>query len=55
MPDVTAPSVTVVPLPKHVTPGDWRYRGRTVYDCGFWLGGIQNYDTPPLYFRVEPQ
>jgi len=55
IPDETrVPYVTVVPLPKHVTPGDWRYRGRTVYDCGFWLGGIQNYDTPPLYFRVEP-
>lgn len=51
-PDGKARYVIVVPIPEDATPGEWRFKGRTTYDCGFWLGGIRNYDTPPLYFRV---
>lgn len=45
--------VIVVPVPADTEPGDWRFKGRTTYDCGFWLGGIHVFDTPFLHFHVR--
>lgn len=44
--------VVVIDLMKYIGVGQWRFRGRTVLDCGFWHGGIQYLDTPDLFFDV---
>jgi hypothetical protein len=56
IPDATEKEyVIAVPVPITAEPGAWRFLGRTTFDCGFWLGGIKNYDTPPLYFNITPK
>lgn len=44
-----------IALPANIAPGRWRFRGRTLYDCGFLFGGRVNYDTEVLPFTVAPK
>ena len=44
--------VVAVPIPDELVAGKWRYRGRTVYDCGVVGGGIRYFDTAPVFFTI---
>lgn len=50
--------VIEINLPEGVTPGEWRFQGETIYECGkrFWLFGnaTQRYRTQSMPFTVVP-